>query len=170
MTDQNLEGVMRRLQALEQWRDRNKTEVPIYATGTFQPTLAGSGTPGTFTYTFGARSVNWTRIGNRVLFNGRIQISAITGAPTGAMLITGFPAAITPASTGFGAPGGADFALWTANLAAGYTQVAGQFTDGSTSLQLIRTGDNVASANVDGAEIVLIGGVADFRFKGMYQI
>lgn len=29
MTDQNLEGVMRRLQALEQWRDRNKVEVPL---------------------------------------------------------------------------------------------------------------------------------------------
>lgn len=170
MTDQNLEDVMRRLKELEQWRDRNKTEVPIYATGTFQPSLAGSGTPGTFTYSANARSVNWTRIGNRVLFNGRIQISAITGAPVGAMLITGFPATITPASTGFGAPGGADFGLWTANLPAGYTQFAGQFTDGSTNLLLIRNGDNVAPASVDGAEIALVGGVADFRFKGEYQI
>lgn len=170
MTDQNLEDVMRRLKELEQWRDRNKTEVPIYATGTFQPSLAGAGTPGTFTYTVGARSINWTRDGNRVKFNGRIQITAITVAPVGAMSITGFPATITPANTGFGAPGGADFGLWTANLAAGYTQVAGQFTDGSTSLLLIRNGDNVAPASVDGAEIVLVGGVADFRFKGEYQI
>lgn len=171
VTERELSGVLRRLTELEQRLGRVEvTEVPIVQTGTFTPSLAGAGTPGAFTYTVGARSVNWTRIGNRVLFNGRIQISAITGAPVGAMSITGFPATITPANTGFGASGGADFALWTANLPAGYTQFAGQFIDASTNLILIRNGDNVAPANVDGAEIVLIGGIADFRFKGMYQI
>jgi hypothetical protein len=145
-------------------------ETPFYQEGTFQPSLMGAGTAGTFAYSAGARSVNWTRIGNRVKFNGRIQITAITVAPTGAMSITGFPATLTAANTGFGAPGGADFGFWTLNLPAGYTQVAGQFTDGATSFLLIRSGDNVAPTNVDGTEIALVGGVADFRFKGEYQI
>lgn len=142
----------------------------IYDEGTFTPSLTGAGTPGTFTYTAGVRSINWTRIGNRVLFNGRIQITAITVAPTGAMSITGFPSTITAANTTFGAPGGADFGIWTINLPAGYTQVSGQFIDSATSFLLIRSGDNVTPTNVDGAEIALVGGVADFRFKGMYQV
>lgn len=170
VTQAELEGILRRLQAVETQLGRRLPEVPIFQTGTFQPSLTGGGTPGTFTYSAGARSVNWTRNGNRVSFNGRIQITAITAAPTGAMSITGFPATLVAASTGFGAPGGADFGFWTLNIAAGYSQVAGQFTDGATSFLLIRSGDNVAPANVDGAEIALVGGVADFRFKGEYQI
>lgn len=170
MSERNTEDILRRLQALEQWRDRNKAEVPIYATGTFTPSLTGAGTAGTFAYSVGARTINWTREGNRVKFNGRIQFTGITVAPVGAMSITGFPAAIAAANTGFGAPGGADFGFWTLNIAAGYTQVSGQFTDGATGFLLIKSGDNLAPTNVDGAEIALVGGVADFRFKGEYQI
>lgn len=163
--------VLRRLLDLERAYEQTRTkEVLTYATGTFQPSLTGAGTAGTFTYTAGARSINWTRIGNRVFFNGRIQITAITVAPTGAMSITGFPSTIAAANTTFGAPGGVDFGFWTANIAAGYTQVAGQFTDSATSFLLIKSGDNLAPTNVDGTEIALVGGVADFRFKGMYQV
>jgi hypothetical protein len=39
---------------------------------------------------FGARSLNWTRIGNRVFFNGTITLTA-RGTSTGAARITGLP-------------------------------------------------------------------------------
>lgn len=171
VTERELEGVLRRLQDFERRLGRVEvTEVPIVQTGTWTPTLVGATTPGTFTYDVTNTKGEYTRIGNRVLFQGWVRFTAIGTAPVGSMYISGLPAAVTPGTTGFNVPGGAWFMVYTLDLPAGYSQVTGQFVDASTNLVLLRNGDNVAPANVAGGEVVLIGGAGDFRFAGMYRI
>jgi hypothetical protein len=134
--------------------------------GTFTPTLVGSGTAGTFTYVANANLVEWTRVGNRLFFNGRVQISAIAVAPTLNMSINGWPYAGV-ADTNMAIAGGASMIVWQANIAAGYTQVAGQFANGSSSMLLVESGDNVGLAVMQGGEIIT---TTQFRFEGSYRI
>ena len=65
-----------------------------YQYGTWVPAFTGTTIAGTFTYT-ATRYGYWTLIGNTVHLAGRVQISAITVAPTGSMSITGVPFAPT---------------------------------------------------------------------------
>jgi hypothetical protein len=58
-----------------------------YEEGTFTPTVSGTTTAGTATYT--TRTGSFTRVGNRVFFNTNIAYSGHTG--TGATTITGLP-------------------------------------------------------------------------------
>lgn len=143
-------------------------EVPIYDEGTFVPVLFGSTGAGTFTYDATNTHIDWTRIGNRVLVNGRIRITAIPVAPAGAMRISTLP--FTSATTGFSIAGEFDFLYQGITLPAGYTQAGIAVIDTVTYMALQRAGSNVAVANVLAAEIVLVGGVLDFRIGGEYQI
>lgn len=59
----------------------------FYATGTWTPTMLGSGTAGTPTY--GAQVGRYTRIGETVFVEGRVTWNAHTG--TGNMVIGGLP-------------------------------------------------------------------------------
>lgn len=168
ITDRELEGVLRRLRLLE--RRAGLVEVIEklrYVTGSWVPTLIGLTTAGTLTYDAANTKAEYTRIGNRVLVNGRVRFTAITVAPVGTMVITGLP--FTAATTGFNMAGGASFPVWTVDLPAGYTFVSGFVPDSGTNLQLERSGDNVASAAVAGAEIVLVAGAANFFFEGEYR-
>ena len=139
-------------------------------TGSFIPTLVGSGVAGTFTYTSPGTLVEWTQIDNRLLFNGRIVITAIAVAPTLNMTINGFPYAGVSDATMAIAGGGTMFGWRGITLPAGFTQVGLQAANGSTSLTIIRQGSNAAATIVQGAEIVLVGGVLDFRFEGQYRV
>lgn len=65
----------------------NETEAVLRVSGTFTPTVAGSGTAGTTTYT--TQSGSYERIGNVVKFRLRVGWSAQTGA--GNLLIGGLP-------------------------------------------------------------------------------
>ena len=58
-------------------------------TGTFTPTIYGSTTAGTNTYT--VQSGNYSRIGKLVQFNIRLQMSSKDGAMSGAIRIGGLP-------------------------------------------------------------------------------
>jgi hypothetical protein len=146
-------------------------EVPLVATGSFVPTLVGSGTAGTFTYSAGNETlVEWTRIGNRLYYNGRVRITTITVAPTGNMTINGWPYAGV-ANASMAVAGGGAMMVWVGiTLPAGYTTVACQMNNGVSTLFLVRQGSNNANGIVQGAEIVLVGGVLDFRFAGQYRI
>jgi hypothetical protein len=137
-----------------------------YQEGSFTPTLVGSGTAGTFTYVANVNVVEWTRIGNRVFFNGRVQISAIGVAPVGNMTIDGWPFAAV-ADTNMAIAGGAGMIAWSANIVAGYTEVAGQFANGSSAMTLIESGDNLGLATVQGGEIIA---TSQFRFQGNYRV
>lgn len=137
----------------------------FYETGTFVPTWVGSTIAGTFTYTAASCLVEWTRIGNRVFFNGRIVISAITVAPTGNLQIAGWPfAGVSDASMAIA--GGGTFIFWNMNVAAGYTQVELQFANGSSLAIVVRSGDNLGPGAVAGGEL----NVGDCRFEGSYRV
>jgi hypothetical protein len=138
----------------------------FFETGSFTPTLVGSGTAGTFTYTANANLVEWSRIGNRVFFNGRVNISAIGVAPVGNMSINGWPFAAV-ADTNMAIAGGAAMIIWVANIVAGYTEVAGQFANGSSAMTLTESGDNLGVATLQGGEIIA---TSQFRFHGHYRV
>ncbi len=135
----------------------------------FTPTLVGSGTAGTFTYTANATIVEYTRIGNRVFYNGRIVITAITVAPVGNMTIRGWP--ITPVSdANMAIAGGGVMILYSGlTVAAGYTQIELQAANGSTQVAINKNGSGVAPASVIGAETVGVAGAIDLRFFGQYR-
>lgn len=137
----------------------------FYETGSFVPTWVGTTITGSFTYTAASCLVEWSRIGNRLLFSGRIVISAIGVAPTGSLTLAGFPyPGVADASMAIA--GGGTMIFWNMNITAGYTQVELQAANGSAALTVIRTGDNVGAAAVAGGELI----VGDCRFEGQYRV
>ncbi len=139
-----------------------------YAKGSWVPTLIGLTTAGALTYDATNTKAEWTRIGNRIWFQGRIRFTVIGTPLVGTVVITGLPVAAV--TTGFNVAGGAAFPAWTLDLPAGFTQVGGFVPDGGTNLQLERTGDNVAPTAVAGGEVVLVAGVSNFFFEGQYRV
>lgn len=137
-----------------------------YDSGTFVPTWVGSTIAGTFTYTATACLVEWTRIEDRLHYNGRIVISAIAVAPTGSLQIAGWPYPGV-ADTNMAIAGGGSIFFWQLNVAAGYTDVGLQFANGGSLALVVRSGDNLAPAAVAGGELLA---ASDCRFSGSYRI
>lgn len=168
------EDLLRRMQADDaRLRQTETKEVPggipgftsFYETGSFVPTWVGSTIAGSFTYTAAACLVEWSRIGNRVFFNGRIVISAIGVAPTGNLTLAGWPfPAVADASMAIA--GGGAMLLWAINTAAGYTDVNLNILNTLSTMNVVRSGDNVAPGNVAGGELI----VGDCRFEGQYRV
>lgn len=166
MSDQGIGEILRRLAALEEWARQPQAEAALR--GTFTPGLAGSGTPGTFTYDVTNSRAQYTLVDDRLHFNGRVIITATAVAPTGNISITGLPIAAGANSGNNGnILGGAGIAYTGINLAAGYTQVQGVVTGSATSMLLYEMGDNVARAVVQGGELAATW---DFFFWGMYKV
>lgn len=137
----------------------------LMATGSFVPTWVGTGTAGTFTYTANQCLVEWTRIGNRLLFNGRIVITAITVAPTGNLQLAGWPfPGVADSNMTFA--GGGPMTSWAFNVAAGFTDVSIQLVNGSSLALIPKNGDNLAISAVAGSELI----VGDCRFEGQYRV
>lgn len=144
-------------------------ETPIYDKGITTPAIAGLTIAGTFTYDTAETYLEWTRIGNRCFYNGRVRFTAIGTNPTGFVVITGLPFAVATMPTG-SSTDIADFSVWTLNTVAGYTHVGGVGVEGESQIRLTENGDNVAPAAVLGGEVVVLGGAGDFEFKGHYRI
>jgi len=138
---------------------------PKMEQGTFVPTWVGATIAGAFTYTASATLIEWTRIGNRLFYNGRIVISAIGTAPTGALSIAGWPYPGV-SDSGMAIAGGGPFIAWAMNVAAGYTDLALNMTNGSSLASVVRSGDNVAIGAVLGGELI----VGDCRVEGSYRV
>ena len=169
--------ILRRMQAdAARLRQTETRETPgnvpgftsFYDVGTFTPVLQGTTIAGTFTYDVPNTAGAWSRIGNRVSFNGRVRITAIGVAPTGNLQIITLP--ITPASIAGNIAGGASVVFTGITLTAGHTQVVGEVQSGAASMRLFEVGSNIAAASVLGGALVLVGGVGDFRFSGQYQV
>lgn len=157
----------RAIHALEEAIGNAKTPDALYRdSGSFSPTLVGSGVAGTFTYASG-NLVEWAVIGTRLLFNGRVNISATSVAPTLNLTINGWPYAGV-ADANMAIAGIATVTWRSVNLPANYWTIALQFANGSTTPALVRSGTNNANAVVQGGE--LAGGVYDFRFGGEYRV
>lgn len=141
----------------------------FYANGVWTPTLVGSGTAGTFTYDVANTGGVWTRIGNRVLLSGRVRITAIGVAPTGNLAIGGLP--IVSGTSGQNVAGGVALLAYAGiTFTAGRTQLAGLVGDALSIINLFESGSNLAVTAVQGSGLVLVGGVADLRFEGQYQV
>lgn len=163
-------GIMRRLKALEEAYEQTRTkEVLTYTTGTWQPTLVGTTTPGTFTYNATVTGGEYTRRGNRVEYHGRMFITAIPVAPTGNIYIA-LPTVFTVASVAWFTAGIGYFDRWHGlTLAAGYTFVGGN-TGTSARLNLSKSGSGLGAANVVAGEVGLIGATIDLIFGGSYMV
>lgn len=153
--------MLRRLAALEELARQPRAESGI--SGTWTPTIVGSGTAGSFTYS--GTGGDYTRIGDRVFFNARVNITATAVAPTGSLSIAGLPIAATASASVIA--GGASFIQWLFNLAAGYTAVGGQILSGTTTIGIVKAGDNLAPAYVDGSEALA---AFDLQFWGVYRV
>jgi hypothetical protein len=137
-----------------------------YATGTFTPTIVGSTTPGTFTYSVNA--AQYTRIGDRVMFNGRIAVTATAVAPVGSVTINGFPFTSGANSSNGNILGAAWITSPNINFTAGYTQINGIIIGATNTMRIYETGDNVATNNVlQGAQF---GATFDIFFVGWYKV
>lgn len=171
VTQRHLEELMLKLRKLETRVGRVEVrERADYDFNSFTPTLVGAGTAGTFTYTANATLVEWTRRGNRVSFNGRIVITAVAVAPVGNMTINGWPyPGVSDANMAIA--GDANMIAWRGlTLPAGFTQVAGQFVNGLSTMAIMRQGSGTNIVQVLGAEVGLVGGAIDLRFSGEYRI
>jgi len=140
----------------------------FYAVGSWTPTLVGSTTAGTFTYS--VQVGDWTRVGNTCFVRGTVRITAIGVAPAGNLQITGLP--FTSVAIGSsGRSGGGAWMYWQGiTLPAGYTQLLWVVVPGVTLINISRGGSNVVLANVQGGELVLVGGLCNFEFEGQYRV
>lgn len=157
---------LRRIEKIERILERLQTVEGGAREGTFVPTLFGGTTPGTFTYDATNTEAQYTRTADRILFNGRIIITATSVAPVGNLSIGVLPFAAGANGFNGNILGGAAITPSLVNMAAGYTQVHGVITGGATSILLYETGDNVNRAIVQGGEI---GATFDVFFWGMYK-
>lgn len=69
--------------------DKDGDTLSYFDEGTWTPTIGGSSTPGTPTYS--AQVGKFQRIGKRVTFEGYVVITAISGSPAGTVRIGGLP-------------------------------------------------------------------------------
>lgn len=144
-------------------------QTAFYVSGIWTPVLAGSTIAGTFTYDATNTGGGYTRIGNRVLINGRIRITAIAVAPTGNLMITGLPIAATASAFNF--PGGVSLPEWRGiTLTAGETMLGGRILSSVSQIELMESGSGIAPANVQGGALALIAGVINMLFFGEYVV
>lgn len=69
--------------------DKDGDTLSYFDEGTWTPTIGGSSTPGTPTYS--VQVGKYQRIGKRVTFEGYVVITAISGSPAGTVRIGGLP-------------------------------------------------------------------------------
>lgn len=157
MIEETIINLRTRIEHLE------RIEKPFYVTGTWTPTFIGSTGAGTYTYT--AQVGYYTRVGRMVFVFGHIAISAITGAPTGVMRISGLP--LTSANianlSGIVQVNASNF-----NYSAGALDLIGYIPPNTTYIQLAETFDNIAAVdapagNFTNANVAL-------TFAGQYQV
>lgn len=135
----------------------------FYEIGVWTPAFTGTTIAGTFTY--GAQTGVYTRIGNQVFMHAFIAISAIAVAPTGNMSITGLP--FTAASVGM------DFSitfgyLHNINVSAAIIQLTGFVQLATARILLMESFDNAAAAQYPAANFTNAG--AAIELSGVYQV
>ncbi|MGE4267187.1 MAG: hypothetical protein AB7F25_07110 [Deferribacterales bacterium] len=120
-----------------------------YEEGSFTPVVIGTTTAGVGTYTY--QDGKYTRIGNRVFFNLRFNVTAHTG--TGQMRITGLP--YTPTSEYEGV-----YIGYANNITFTGTQLGGYVDSASLNITIYGISSNatVASIPIDTSFALIISG------------
>lgn len=126
------------------------------------PTIVGQTTPGTQTYTeqYGRYMV----VGNWVLIEGRVELSAKGGTMAGNVNIGGLP--VTSASSGVNAGAVSLSRYNNVDISAGYAQLGLQSVPASKTLLLVESGDNVAGQVVGAAAV---SNTTALHFGGWYR-
>lgn len=134
----------------------------IVSSGTFTPTIQGSTTPGTQTYT--VQSGYYFKIGSLVFVNIYVQMSAKDAATAGNVQIAGLP--FTARNTASEFPlGNAIYRSVNLDNAGGFMSSYGLVLSNSTLIVLGQQGDNVVQKPIVAADIVATTGVF---FSGWY--
>ena len=121
-----------------------------FASGSFTPTLVGGTTPGTHTY--GTQLGNFVRIKNQVNFSLVMTVTTKDAAMAGNVQIGGLPFTYTdPLGSSIANCGVSSYRQ--INISAGYAQIGGSLTNGSSVIVLRESGDNVNFLNVDSVNI-----------------
>lgn len=127
-----------------EWRIRE-----YFATGSFSPTLVGSTTPGTHTYSL--QLGKFTRTRHQVTINAIIELSAKDAAMAGNVRMANLPFTCASATNNIASGG---FHLVTnVDLAAGFSQFGCAVVNSTTFAQIVQSGDNVVASNVSAAAI-----------------
>lgn len=114
----------------------------VAPTGTWTPVLKGTGTAGTFTYT--VQTGRYIKFNKWIIATGRIDISAISVAPTGNMRIGGLPFTVLNSV----AIGTVDIGLLSAyNLGATTAFLTGMPANNTTDIAFFETIDNAGAGN-----------------------
>ena len=127
-----------------------------YEEGTWTPGVSfGGGTTG---ITYSTQAGTYTRIGNRVLFQGRVVLTS-KGSSTGSAVITGLP--FSTNATAYGA-----FSVQMNNVLSTTTTPIGQIVPGVTTLTLaqLTAGINTLLTNTDFANNTVV------NVTGLYLI
>lgn len=137
--------------------DLNST---LYNTGTYSPTLAGSTTPGTNTYTAATVGKYW-QFASMMVVIFHLQMASKDAGMAGNLYVT------MPATMASSLPVSGAFPTLFDNVdfAPGYTQFSYYMSAGTNWLMLAQQGDNVAASNVDVAAVTtssVLRGVAIF--------
>lgn len=139
VSQRELEGVLRRLRALEVRLGRTEVrESPQYATDVYTPTYRGSTTAGVTTYA--TQEGAWTRIGNIIIAWGTVVWTAATG--TGAALIS-LPFVASASSFNNVAA-----YVRTTNVTFANGSVQCQIAAGTSSILMISPATNAAGTNI----------------------
>jgi hypothetical protein len=116
--------------------------------GVWTPRISGTASAGSLTYS--AQSGTWETHGNSVTLKFSVQVSGVSVAPTGQLIVAGCPFSAGSTSYGY---------VQTNTLnypAGGYTQTGADIAAGQNSIRLLFSGDNVA-LNVADASSVSVG-------------
>jgi hypothetical protein len=136
----------------------NANTLDDYEEGTFTPTLVGSSTNPTVTYT--TQSGSYTKVGNMVTVYIRIQASSISGGSVN-MRIGGLPFTSGSARSGCGVGYFSNI-----NLDSGYTYVGLYPSVNATTMDFAQSGDNVSALLIPTASF----GALDIVFTCSYAV
>lgn len=135
-----------------------------YEEGLWTPTFSGTSTNGSYTY--GIQTGSYTRIGNRVLFSGRLQITNISVAPTGTLQIRGLP--ITSANVANTSYGTVNWGfINNFNYTAGAIELLGVIGLNTTFIDLYEVFDNAAAVLAPPGDLT---NTTQFIFSGQYPV
>lgn len=157
MTDPRVDALVNQVAALE------RRMMVLRDWSAWTPRWEGTTGAGTFTYT--QQQGRWWEHGLKIEFIGRILISAITGAPTGNMLIKGLPypsAGVTNMHAG-----GCWFDYISQfNYAANSISLQGRINPSEDYVRLSEAFDNAAAVEAPAANFT--NAACDIWFQGWY--
>jgi hypothetical protein len=143
--------------------DYNHAALNYYNESTFTPALVTSNADQNYTYNTGSTIAAYTRIGRQVFVYGRIVLTAVTTAGTGALRLSGLPFTATSSYS----PANATFSR-VLNLTTAVVSMTGAVQGAATYINLYkRTAAATSEATMAGTDL---SATTDFAFAASYFV